>query len=78
MKRKISSVKSHVVSMRISADEWETLREVMKYLQLDSVSDVMREAFRHISEPSSFMVSAAGEGHGSGRGSYFSGHSARE
>ena len=49
MKNRITAVKTHIVSMRISAAEKENLRQVMKYLKLKSVSDVMREAFKQIS-----------------------------
>lgn len=55
-------VKRHIVSMRISAEEWNSLHETMKCLQFQRVSDLMREAFKLILTPTSSFETAAIEG----------------
>ena len=44
-----TQAKKQIVSMRISAEERETLNDMMKYLKVDRVSDLMREALKQIS-----------------------------
>ncbi len=61
MRKKIDGVKAHIISMRISDDEKEALRTVMKSMKLGSVSDVMREAFKQIASQSTASTIAPGE-----------------
>ena len=46
MKRGERRVKRHIISLRISAEEWDSLHEIMHGLQFKRVSDLMREAFK--------------------------------
>jgi hypothetical protein len=69
MKKPEKRVKQHVISLRISADEMDSLREAMKYTQCRRVSDLMREAFKVMfAPPPSFETAANGTdevcGHG--------------
>jgi len=48
--------------MRISAEEWESLHELMKCLQLKNVSDIMREAFKLVMAPPATLETATNEG----------------
>ena len=59
MKESNQRVKRHVVSMRISEEEWDVLNETMKYLQFRRVSDLMREAFKLILTPGASFETAA-------------------
>ena len=59
-------IKRHIISMRISAEEWNSLHETMKCLQVQRVSDVMREAFKLIVAPASSFATAATEGQNRG------------
>lgn len=36
----------HVISLRVSAEEWDSLHETMKGLKYKCVSDLMRAAFK--------------------------------
>ena len=55
-------IKRHIISLRISAEEWDSLHELMKGLQLKNVSDIMREAFKLILPPTASFENAAAEG----------------
>ena len=57
-------VKRHVISTRISRDEWDLLHDAMKCLQFRRVSDLMREAFKLVldSAPASEAAAAGGRG----------------
>lgn len=48
-------VKLHIVSTRISTEELETLCEMKKYLELDSVSDLVRVALQRLSRNLDFF-----------------------
>ena len=41
-------IRRHIISMRISSEEWDSLHEAMKCLKLKRVSDLMREALRQV------------------------------
>lgn len=61
MRRREVRVKRHIISMRVSAEEFETMHETMKSLQCRRVSDLMREAFKLLMPPSpSFEAAAKG------------------
>lgn len=47
--------KRHIISLRVSTEEWDTLQEIMKGLQLKRVSDLMREGFRMLAPTDSFQ-----------------------
>ena len=51
MKRGERRVKRHIISLRISSEEWDSLNETMKGLQFKRVSDLMREAFKLVLAP---------------------------
>jgi hypothetical protein len=53
MKRSEQRIKNHIISMRISSEEWASLHETMKCLELQRVSDLMREAFKLVMTPAS-------------------------
>jgi hypothetical protein len=55
-------VKKHIISLRISAEEWDSLNEIMKGLQFKRVSDLMREAFKLVLAPPNSFGDAAAEG----------------
>ena len=59
MKRSGRNAKTHIISLRISAEEWDALHEIMDGLQLNRVSDLMREAFKQVVAPSSSFQDAA-------------------
>lgn len=59
MKQSGNRVKSNVVSLRVSDEEWESLRETMSRLHLDRVSDVMREAFKLLAVSAPSLADAA-------------------
>ena len=60
MKRGERRVKRHIISLRISAEEWDSLHEIMQGLQFKRVSDLMREAFKLVlTPPASFGDTAA-------------------
>lgn len=50
-KRSEQRAKRHIISMRISAEEWVSLHETMQCLQFQRVSDLMREAFKLVLVP---------------------------
>ena len=62
MKQSGHCVKRHIISMRISAEEWDSLHEAMKCLQFRHVSDLMREAFKLVLAPTSTFETATSEG----------------
>ena len=62
MKQREKRIKRHIISMRISAEEWESLHELMKCLQLKNVSDIMREAFKLVMAPPATLETATNEG----------------
>lgn len=47
--------KRHIISLRVSTEEWDTLQEIMKGLQLKRVSDLMREGFRMLPPTDSYQ-----------------------
>jgi hypothetical protein len=63
MKRSEQRVKRHIISMRISAEEWDSLHETMKCMQLRRVTDLMREAIKLVLTPGQTLENAAAEGH---------------
>ncbi|HBA89983.1 MAG TPA: hypothetical protein DCZ75_18905 [Geobacter sp.] len=56
------NTKRHIISLRVSTEEWDALQEMMKGLQLKRVSDLMREGFKELMAPSGSMQSATAEG----------------
>ena len=62
MKRGERRVKRHIISLRISAEEWDSLHEIMQGLQFKRVSDLMREAFKLVLTPPATFGDAAAEG----------------
>ena len=62
MKQSEQCVKRHIISMRISAEEWDSLHEAMKCLQFRRVSDLMREAFKQVLSPTSTFETATTKG----------------
>jgi hypothetical protein len=62
MKRNNQRVKRHIISMRISAEEWNSLHETMKCLQVQRVSDLMREAFKLVLSTTPSYETAVTEG----------------
>jgi len=54
MQERNYDVKVHIVSTRISREELETLCEMKKYLELDSVSDLVRVALQRLSQTLGF------------------------
>ena len=60
--RQSRCVKRHIISLRVSTEEWDTLQEIMKGLQFKRVSDLMREAFRQVLVPPDSLDAAATEG----------------
>ena len=44
-------LKQHIISLRISAVEWDSLHDTMQGLQFKRVSDLMREAFKLLQAP---------------------------
>ena len=62
MKGSHQRTKRHIISMRISAEEWNSLHETMKCLQFQRVSDLMREAFKLVLVPTPSFETATTEG----------------
>ena len=62
MKQGEQCVKRHIISMRISAEEWDSLQEAMEFLQFHRVSDLMREAFKLVLTPASALKTATAHG----------------
>lgn len=54
--------KKHIISLRVSNEEWHILQEAMKGLQLKRVSDLMREGFKQLLAPCGTLHEAAPEG----------------
>ncbi|HJV36473.1 hypothetical protein [Geomonas sp.] len=51
MRRDEQRVKRHVISMRVSAEEFDSMHETMKSLHYRRVSDLMRDAFKLLMTP---------------------------
>lgn len=51
MRRDEQRVKRHVISMRVSAEEFDSMHETMKSLHYRRVSDLMRDAFKLLMAP---------------------------
>jgi len=62
MRQNGKCVKRHIISLRVSTEEWDTLQEIMKGLQFKRVSDLMREAFRQVLAPPDSFETVAAEG----------------
>lgn len=62
MKRNNRRIKRHIISLRVSSEEWESLHEIMKGLQFNRVSDLMREAFKLVLTPPVAFEAATSEG----------------
>jgi hypothetical protein len=62
MKQSRQRVKRHIISMRISAEEWDSLHEAMKCLKVRRVSDLMREVFKQVLTPRSPYETGMTEG----------------
>jgi riboflavin synthase len=58
MRQSEELVKKHIISMRISEQEWDSLHEAMKFLQVRRVSDLMREAFKLVVNPPTFETAS--------------------
>lgn len=54
--------KTHIISLRVSNEEWHVLQETMKGLKLKRVSDLMREGFKQLLAPCGTFQEAAPEG----------------
>jgi hypothetical protein len=54
--------KQHIISLRVSNEEWHVLQEAMKGLQLKRVSDLMREGFKQLLTPCGTFQGPAPEG----------------
>lgn len=62
MKQREQLVRRHIISMRISEEEWDSLHQAMECLQFRRVSDLMREAFKLVMAPTSVFETATTEG----------------
>lgn len=62
MKRQNKSVKQHIISLRVSTEEWNSLHEIMQGLQFKRVSDLMREAFKLVLNPHPHFAESMTEG----------------
>jgi len=62
MKRSNQRVKRHIISLRVSTEEWDSLHEAMQGLQVKRVSDLMREAFKLVLAPPASFETATTEG----------------
>jgi len=60
MKQSNRRVKSHIISLRVSNEEWNSLRQIMQGQQFKRVSDLMREAFKMVLTPPSSFGGAEG------------------
>lgn len=58
MRRDEQRVKRHVISMRVSAEEFDSMVETMKSMHYRRVSDLMREAFKLLMAPPSALEAA--------------------
>lgn len=56
------SKKNHIISLRVSNEEWIVLQEAMKGLQMKRVSDLMRAGFRQLLTPCGSFQDPATEG----------------
>jgi hypothetical protein len=61
-KRSEQRVRRHIISMRISAEEWRSLHETMQCLHFQRVSDLMREAFKLVLAPPPSLEAAGTNG----------------
>lgn len=59
---KKGNIKRHIISLRVSTEEWDALQETMRGLQMKRVSDLMRAGFRELLDPSASFHGAAHEG----------------
>ena len=50
--------KHHIISLRVSTEEWNTLQETMRGMQLQRVSDLMREGFKMLLAPTDSLQDA--------------------
>ena len=62
MRRDRKSVKQHIISLRVSTEEWNSLHEIMQGLQFKRVSDLMREAFKLVLAPPPHFGETVAEG----------------
>ena len=62
MKQGERRVKRHIISLRVSAEEWDSLHEIMQGRKFKRVSDLMREAFRLVLAPPASFGAAGSEG----------------
>jgi hypothetical protein len=64
MKRTERRIKRHIISLRVTTEEWDSLHEIMQGLQFKRVSDLMREAFQLVlASPATFeTVATKGQG----------------
>ena len=62
MKKRERRIKRHIISLRISREEWDSMHELMNCLQFKHVSDIMREAFKLVLSPPASFENAAAEG----------------
>ena len=62
MKKGEKRVKRHIISLRISTEEWDSLHQAMQGLQFKRVSDLMREAFKLVLTPPASFGGSAAEG----------------
>jgi hypothetical protein len=58
VKKDQQRVKRHVISMRVNAEEWDSLLRTMNHLQCRRVSDLMREAFKLVTIPNASLDTA--------------------
>ena len=62
MARNERRIKQHIISLRVSTEEWDSLHEVMECLQFKRVSDLMREAFKLVlAPPDSYEIASEGQ-----------------
>ena len=59
MRRNELRVKRHVISMRVSAEEFDSMCETMKSMHYRRVSDLMREAFKLLMTPPTSLETVA-------------------
>jgi hypothetical protein len=62
MARGEKRLKQHVISLRVSSEEWDSLHEAMKGQKFKRVSDIMREAFKLVLTPAGPFEAAHAEG----------------
>ena len=62
MRQGEKGIKRHIISMRVSAEEWDSLNDLRRGLQMRYVSDIMREAFKLIVTPPDSFEAATSDG----------------